>query len=450
MGKFSDYVDSINEQTNILRNVTTDLSGLDASKESIGNCANIISEYVYKEDVEVLPAWYPDVKSILNSAPNIEKNGKTYYPGYILLLKDLEFSTPFYKTNSSTSTAINYYRATGGDAVLCSDRCNNDITNASADNLEVGETIVHTWDTSKDIADSSGKDLYKVRWAIVYLLNKSTTATIHIQNTPTLVFISGDMNIDYNSFIGGQSNFYTLKYFEIQDITRYSKIGSTDGTNYVLQGQTSVKTMILPNVTEINQRLDTQCKVFSAPKLTSINAPFFSAAQKNGIKKMILPNTLISISQPQFMHAPRLEELILPNSLTTVPGTQFCEGSYNLKYIKFPSSIQNFTGSMSTNFLPYVEYIELYNDFNLNNFNFTGLCVKLARWLKDLCLWLKDRTGEESNKLIIGAKNLQNAQNIWLTFNPADKRDITWVDAGTEGAINIVEFITTQLNWTLS
>ena len=93
--------------------------------------------------------------------------------------------------------------------------------------------------------------------------------------------------------------------------------------------------MILPNVTEINQRLDTQCKVFSAPKLTSINAPFFSDAQKNGIKKMILPNTLASISQPQFMYAPRLEELILPNSLTTVPGSQFCEGSYNLKYIKF-------------------------------------------------------------------------------------------------------------------
>ena len=204
MGKFSDYVENINAQTEILRNVTTDLSGLDASKESIGNCANMISEYVDKEDVEVLPAWYPDVKSILNSAPNIEKNGKTYYPGYILLLKDLEFSTPFYKTNSSTSTAINYYRATGGDAVLCSDRCNNDITNASADNLEVGETILHTWDTSKDIADSSGKDLYKVRWAIVYLLNKSTTPTIHIQNTPTLVFISGDMNIDYNSFIGGR------------------------------------------------------------------------------------------------------------------------------------------------------------------------------------------------------------------------------------------------------
>ena len=52
--------------------------------------------------------------------------------------------------------------------------------------------------------------------------------------------------------------------------------------------------------------------------------------------------------------------------------------------------------------------------------------------------------------MIIGSTNIATAQNIWLTFNPNDKRDITWVAAGTEGAINIVQFITEQLNWTLS
>ena len=112
--------------------------------------------------------------------------------------------------------------------------------------------------------------------------------------------------------------------------------------------------------------------------------------------------------------------------------------------------------------LAHTEYIELFKDFNISNINFTSYTpagidysntayiIKHINWYKNLCIWLKDRTGEDANTMILGPKGLGIAQNIWLTFNPNDKRDITWVEAGTEGAINIVQFITEQLNWTLS
>ena len=124
---------------------------------------------------------------------------------------------------------------------------------------------------------------------------------------------------------------------------------------------------------------------------------------------------------------------------------------YLLKHVKIPSTLTTWSNS-STATLPYVYYVELFNDFDISGVNLSGKCQKTIQWLKDLCIWLKDRTGDTANTMIIGTDNLTNANNIYLTFNPNDKRDITFdgVTAETEGAMSITEFITTQLNWTLS
>ena len=115
--------------------------------------------------------------------------------------------------------------------------------------------------------------------------------------------------------------------------------------------------------------------------------------------------------------------------------------------IKLPSSLIEFDVDFYR-----CTYIELFNDFNITGVNFTGQINKEFRWLRDLCIWLKDRTGEEAGTMIIGGNNINNASNIYLTFNPNDKRDITFdgVTAETEGAVSITDFITNQLNWTLS
>ena len=125
--------------------------------------------------------------------------------------------------------------------------------------------------------------------------------------------------------------------------------------------------------------------------------------------------------------------------------------STKLKFVKLPSTLKSIKMN-SVSFFPYVEYFEMFNDFDISGLHFQGRTTKQAKWFKDLCVWLKDKTGDTANTMIIGTNNLTIANNIYLTFNPNNKRDITFdgVTAETEGAMSVVEFITENLNWTLS
>ena len=249
MGKFSDYVENINIQTNILRENLTNATGVDCSKKSIGMCADVVADYVpdlEKEEVYYdRPSWYPDIKTILNSAPEIEKDGIAYVPAYIMLLNNLSMETPFYNANSTTASAINYQRSTGGEAVLCSDKCNNDIANANADALEVGTTILHTWDTSKDIVDPSGKDLNKVRWAIIYKNKSKNNSGFNIYVggwNDCIEIITGNTTLSGSFIIGNNVKINnSVEYIELQKTT---KLNSAIGGQNVLSYMRRLKVLI--------------------------------------------------------------------------------------------------------------------------------------------------------------------------------------------------------------
>lgn len=498
MGKFSDYVSSINEQTNILRKNLTNATGVDCSKKSIAGCADVVADYVPDLEEQKAyynrPSWYPDIKSILNSAIEITKDGVTYFPAYIMLFNNLYTETAFYKLSNATSGAVNYYKSTGGDAVLCSDRCNNDISNANADALEVGTTTIHTWDTSKDISDPNEKDLNKVRWAIVYTKSKTLAIPNSISGwKDCLEIVTGNVTLGSQSMLGnGNSENSSILYIEIQPTTKWTDM-STDSLSKLkkliilivdsaglkfssnLDGCDSLKFLRLPagdihttfasslNALEVlhipagasytynSAQFLTKCyslKTLIMPEGFNFIAGLSSAYN---IRRVVVSGTNLtgSSSSTSFLgSAYVLEELIFDTNSTKL-DLRYCAGSaFSLRYIKIPSSVKELLISAAS--LRYVTYIELFNDFDISALNFTGRVTKELQWLRDLCLWLKDRTGETANTIIIGPDNLANAERLWLTFNPDNKRDITWVDAGTEGAINIVDFITNQLNWTLS
>lgn len=504
MGKFSDYVGSINEQTNILRENLTNATGVDCSKKSIGACADVVADYVpdlEKEEVYYdRPSWYPDIKTILNSAPEITVEGTTYYPAYIMLFNNFNSTTPFYKSDSSTSSAVNYNRGTRGNAVLCSDKCNNNINNASADNLEIGTEIIHTWDTSKDIEDPIGEDKYKVRWSIVYCIKEvnAQNPTVNGYQDCLELIIGPNMRYGNYAFYGNSGNRNnSIRYIEVLENANWEEISATS-TSLSLQYMSRLKELIINcNMKTIDKGPGSNCgelqyihlpdsvskisNTFSIPTLKRIDLPSqciyasttaFMSSVKN-LKKLHIPKNFTQIfagladcynleslifsegsnfssaaSSSFITNCVNLKTLILPADVTVLNIPSWFSYSYNLKYVKIPSSVTSL--KIVSNTFGYTKYIELFNDFNISAVNFTGQIPKDLNWLCDLCIWLKDRTGDTANTMIIGSKNLQNAQNLWLTFNPDNKRDITWVDAGTEGAINIVDFITSELNWSLS
>ena len=502
MGKFSDYVENINEQTNLLRKNLQEATGMDCSNKSIGGCANVVANYIpeLEEDDDgsyVRPSWYPNPKEILDNAPDITVDGNIYYPAYILLMDNSETQTPFYYSNNSSNIdAVNYYRGTGGSAVLCSDKCDNNISNANETTLEVGTTIMHTWDLSKDIADPSGEANYKVRWAVIY--TRYTSVTPSIFGTNAIEFISGNIQISNDSLSNPSTPKKannTLKFFWIPENTTFLKSASYSLSYYMnlqeikleclntiydanignycynLQkityaktvgsvrsvcgaGIYNLKTLIAPE-TITNQQYPTMSNVASyAYKLKYINIPTFNTTitliscfeHCSNLKTLILSNSIITIDSNFCTDCSNLETLILPANLQSISFSNF--KPLKLKYLKIPSSVTTIKNTSSA-VLIYTTYIELYNDFDISGLYFNQYINKEIQWLKDLCGWLKDRTGMTANKMILGRGNIDNAKKIYLTFNPNNKREITWVDEGTEGAINIVEYITNQLNWTL-
>ena len=79
----SEQVESLKQQTDLLRASAGKLVGQDLTNYNIGNIANAIDGVTPEPEEEegyVRPSWYPNVEEILNNAPVIVKDGKTYTP----------------------------------------------------------------------------------------------------------------------------------------------------------------------------------------------------------------------------------------------------------------------------------------------------------------------------------------------------------------------------------
>ena len=531
----SEQIESLKQQTDLLRESAGKLVGQDLTNYNIGNIAGAIDSVTPEPEEEegyVRPSWYPNVEEILNNAPVIVKDGVTYTPCVGALYLANEVTTAFYKVgNTSTSTAVNYYNSTGCDAYIFGDVVQNNIANANETTLEVGTEISHKWNEAFNISNPDPLDTTgdAVRWAIWYSSNTAAAVTPYINGNWSLVelFIKNLVFYDdsfkttsglipkcpikylkifnsakwnnymtnvsdngvfnrlplieeiimdcelafapiYNTSYGCQFyNLYNLKKIEFnggfKGIPQHRFLSSCYKLSSIKlpQGISSLPSFFLSNcrmtkfivpdtVKEINDSLLADSNVEHIIFNSSLEKIGTLSSSLSNLKEIIIPD---SVAQAGSIHIGRsVKKFVIGLGLTalTLYSTQYI----TLDYLKIPSNITSISDSSGV--LSMIKYVELYDNFDISgmkfyqsNKNYSTLCKPL-QWLKDLCGWLKDRTGDTANTMVLGTANLANANKIFLTFDPNNKRNITWVDEGTEGAISITDFITNQLNWTLS
>ena len=530
----SEQVESLKQQTDLLRASAGKLVGQDLSNYNIGNIASAIDGVTpepQEEEGYVRPSWYPNVEEILNNAPVIVKDGKTYTPCVGALYLANEVTTAFYKAgNTSTATAVNYYNCTGCDAYIFGDVVQNNIANANETTLEVGTEISHKWNETFNITNPDPLDMTgdAVRWAIWYSSNTAATVTPYIHGNWSLVelFIK-NLVFHNNSFssIPSGSVKCPIKYLKIFNSAKWASYMTSVSGNGVLSKLPLIEEIIMDCDLAFQPSYSTQygnqfssltalkkiefnggikgtpqyyflsnCYKLSSIKLPQGISSFPDSFLTNSqIRNLVLPDTVKEIRSYAFSgntehiifnsslekieslssSLSNLKEIIIPDNVTQVGsiyigrsvkkfviGSGFTSLSLNptqyitLDYLKIPSNIVSISDNYGV--LSMIRYVELYDNFDISGMKFyntnsaySTLCKPL-QWLKDLCGWLKDRTGDTANTMVLGTANLANANQIFLTFDPNNKRNITWVDEGTEGAISITDFITNQLNWTLS
>lgn len=467
MSGFSNYVDRVKQQTTQLRKNLTAASGVDCSKKSIGECATIVEEYIKPEnrtdDVYKTPDWYPNIEEIILNAPEITVGSTKYYPSYIVLTNDDEDVTPFYKAHSTTAGTPNYYRSTGGDAVLCGDVCDYDVLKITSDMLSVGTTLQHKWDRTKDIVDPSGNSTYKIRWYIVYV--KSTGGYIFdIADFTKLeqVINRNTQGYYYNSASHGCRTLKKLTYSINYNVTSNpsNAVAFANLREVIFRNRNAAKSQKLSATNAVFKYdyIGVADYLPSRAKAYVFN-PDITVIQQSGNPGYLTDSKVVFQDHITVIHnisgEANVKEVSLPANLLSLEKA--FEYQENIQYVKIPNTLKVWVTTNKT--FAKALYVELFEDFDISGVNLSGYLAysspyvspgKTNQWLKDLCKWLKDRTGEDANSMIIGAQNIFKAEKIWLTFNPNNKRDITWVDEDTEGAINVVQFITEQLNWTLS
>lgn len=577
MGKFSTQVENLKEQTDLLREKLTQVTGVNCYNKSIGQCALVAAQNMeYNEDIKTIPEsdlryirpnWYPDIKNILNQAIPLTVGTTTYYPAYIILTRDNTVKQTLYTSASTSNNAVNFMNSTGCSVYLFSDVVNNDINNQSSELLEITTTssLTHIWDTTKDISNPD-RPQEKVRWFIAYVTDTKKEFTIQPGATGYIELITGNCTIKSNSFLGSYMGNWegyrsSIKYIEMQDSTSFTvlsssidscapfgmysnleevifppsltKITETKAYGTCFQGALSLKRVSFPNLQEISTGIFANCislKHVDFPNtLVKIQAGSFFTACRN-IRDVIIPDSvtffkttgntfyecsnLVNVQFPDhltdielgsaFYNCNKLKSIVFPSALKFLKASSLCNNCYKLERVIIPNNLEEFNiGSLAQScpnlkedILPeYVKtlylntvynahthlsyarfprhdiytnttisilttsYIELYADYDISNSIFgsdkSGYLLGSylsAQWVKDLCSWLRDRTNETANTIKVGNTNIEKLENIYLTFNPNNKRDIQFDDitAETEGAISILEFITNQLNWTVS
>ena len=197
--------------------------------------------------------WW-DTEDIIRNAQDIEQDGVTYHPTYIMLLPNTDISTTMSKTASGN--------ASQGDAFVFSDE---------PDTLYVGNQT-HTWDVSKDKPCSLG---YSTRYVIVYMINAELNANIDFKtDVKVMEMIVDKLTVPTSSSkqIIIQSNKYILNFKCTENTNMTTISSSTFSSCYSL--------------TSIN-----------LPALTTISSSTFSSC--SSLVSFLFYNTFTSLLQPQ-------------------------------------------------------------------------------------------------------------------------------------------------------
>lgn len=321
------------------------------------------TEFIDPNTTWVRPSNWWDTKSILENAQDIEQDGVTYHPTYIILLSNTTATTQINKTDTT-------YIATQGDAYVFSDE---------PDTLYVGDQT-HTWDVSKDKPCSDG---YGTRYVIVYMVDIVLKSTIAIsEDINILEIILGEINISNMSigFITTGNNKFMVNFeltsktistiLQIKNTSCFSTMPSLkrlslpnttklmcDAGGTICHNCQSLIEINIPNVIEIRGGVFSYI-VDGCPNLKTINMPNLETLITNntylygficnckGLKTINLPK-LKSISTQNtaniFCTNYSLENLILPNLAeiningSNKADTKFGNSNYSLHNIDLSS-----------------------------------------------------------------------------------------------------------------
>ena len=282
------------------------------------------------------------------------------------------------------------------------------------------------------------------------LIQQIDIDTDMLSNISTTTSSNSNINSPYN-----QS--YKLKAINIKDTIPEKSItvsgkGLYSGISPISYGNIIIPKQLVASESSSSQYLfnASNCETVSnlsnyLSGLNQLNGAFQYAIQ---LKSIEIPSGILSLIN-SFQYCCSLENVSLPAGLTSISGS--FTSCFSLRKINLPSTL---TTSITSNQLSWCTYIGLFNDFDINNCAFYYASqeeiTKEEQWFKDLCVWLKDRTGVSANRMTLGQKNIAKMQKLYLTYNTQDKNDITWVDEGTADAITCLEYITNVKNWTIS
>lgn len=454
------------------------------------------------------PEWYPNADDIINSAPKITYQDDTYYPYMLILMREYQEEINTDASNYFINT-VGYNLG-----IIFNDTFNNANYGFSLMEYTSGKNyIYHKFDTTKDIVNPNN-DKERLRWAIIYYkkdsygykgyINNAIKGFIpeelyyftHIDDTYSpadsqscyayngLQYIklckslNKNFQLSYNSFSDlGNS---TLKQFDVDGFKGNCFIYDAmynSSTNYQLNNLVVNISDNLPDDKYIKWNycswrkdkilnLNKQKPNANSTTVSNILARsicekiigldyFLSEVSSLGtgvlescfyLKELEIPSNIKTISNAcNYLYS--LEKLILHEGLTTI--TSSFNGVYSLKRVDLPSTL---TSTLTTSLFSYCTYIGLWNNFDRSSWNFSGntYIVKENQWFRDLCVWLRDRTGLSANTIIVGSLNIAVMKRLWLTYDSEDKNNITWVDEGTDGAITCLAYITNVKNWTVS
>ena len=321
------------------------------------------TEFVNPNNPEVGGGWqrpsdWWDTETILRNAQDIEQDGVTYHPTYIMLLPNTDISTIMSKTTRDN--------ASQGDAYVFSDEPNT---------LYVGDQT-HTWDVSKDKPCSLG---YKTRYVIVYMINAELNASINFGSIVKVMEMIVDKLIvptrSTTQIIISRNNY--ILNFKCTENTDITTISSSSAFSYCY----SLTSINLPKLTTISgSSAFSYCSSLTSinlPTLTTISSSAFSYC--SSLTSINLP-TLTTISGSAFSYCSSLTSFLFYNTFLSIPETQQFISCVNLKNLQL---VTNWRWSL-----------------NIIDTDLTHECII------DMFNKLKDLTGADSLTLTIGANNL--------------------------------------------
>ena len=303
----------------------------------------------------------------------IEYNYTTYYPMYILC----DYANYIEKTYTKTGTGV----ATLADAYIFSD---------APTTLEVGTSVTHTWDVTKDFTTVEG---WGCRWIMMYGIfatKESAAVTIYDYNS-TFECVTKDIKFASGaSFFGYSTNKnYSLRYLKFGEDTRLHRSHSNGFCRFC----TALEEIIVDGTRD---------------SISVINSNYLFA-QNYALKKVTFSDSYSYPEGDYFLNGcPSLKEI----NLGGVYALAF-EFSAKLPYIELKSSLTTIRS------LPYaVKYIKLYNGFNISGVNWSGYAssgyTKSIQWFYDLAEWLYDRSGDTAGSLVLGANNIAILNSLYL------------------------------------